>query len=420
VISRLEIGKLGSPKSVDMKLRVFLCLTILVIFGLLHYGCDEKDLCDPTPKFDIDIFVQNVHDAMNDPDNPVAGYQFVVNQNGNLYHDEAGGKSVYGSDDGGPIDMTVNTRMNVASVSKFIGTIALMQVLEKHNINSWAYVYFHLPQSWADQMHEEHYKANYSTSFTFEDMLRMDTGLRFGNATNWSPGPMPTTDDMLRALVQDADADRKNTYQNGNFTLIRVLIGELEYNLSPSAPDYNYQTAEAYFDYIKRNIFDKLNIDAPMTIQAINNYYSTNTFTRGHQYPFDESFRDGNNEVGWAATSNPENNGGSGGLVLSAMDLAKILAYFKHDNGTIISKEARERILKYDLGLWGTGSGDHGTYSSKGGTRGPETGNQRALRSMIMMFPNGVEAVLLVNSNKTNNGSTLRQAFDAAWVNPCN
>jgi len=390
--------------------------------GLLFFdtGCKEQDLCDPTPQFDIDVFVQKVNEKINDPLNPVAGYQFTVNQNGQLYHYESGGYARYSHDEGGAIKMKNTTRLNVASVSKFIGTIALMQVLEKHNINSWAYIKNYLPPTWQDAMHEEHFKANFATAIRFDDMLKMDTGIPFGPTSGYSPGPMPTTTQMLRAISQPADADRQFKYQNGNFTLIRVLIAELEYNLDETATDYNYQTAEAYFDYIQRNIFDKLDIDAPMTVQAVNAYYDSEEFCRGHQYPFDSTFRDGDNQVGWAATSNPENNGGSGGLVLSSMDLAKVLAYFIHDNSTITSKDARERILKYDLGLWGTKSGEHGKYSSKGGTRGPENGPQRAIRSMVMMFPDGVEAVLLVNSNKDDNGTLLRTAYDESWVNPCN
>jgi hypothetical protein len=46
------------------------------------------------------------------------------------------------------------------------------------------------------------------------------------------------------------------------------------------------------------------------------------------------------------------NSAGSAGLVLSAMDVAKVLAYFKHTDDIIISKEARERILDKQLSLW--------------------------------------------------------------------
>ena len=39
--------------------------------------------------------------------------------------------------------------------------------------------------------------------------------------------------------------------------------------------------------------------------------------------------------------------------------------------------------------------------------------------SMMMMFPNGVEAVVITNCYKQDNGAMLRKALDASWYNPC-
>ncbi|MFQ5448006.1 MAG: hypothetical protein ACE5FF_13850 [Saprospiraceae bacterium] len=155
-----------------------------------------------------------------------------------------------------------------------------------------------------------------------------------------------------------------------------------------------------------------------MSATDVNNYYFGN-FTRAHQWPFDDTFRGGNNNLGWGATSNPQNNGGSGGLVLSAMDLASVLAFFRHDpNNLIISPAQRDLILENELGLIESTTGENGRYQSKGGTRGP-SGNGRALRSRVIFYPNGVEAVLLSHSNITTMGTILRQSFDDAWVPGC-
>ncbi len=398
-------------------------LFLLAALFILASSCKKDDpeaLCDPAPKFNIDLFMDNVEAALtDDPYKAVAGYQLAVVQNGNLYDTLAGGMSIFESDPGGPVIMTPLTRLNVASVSKFIGTIALMQVLEKHGISVSENIREYLPARWKDALHEDYYGSGAPYPLTFERMLQMKTAIPFGdNDPTNSPGPMLTTDEMFRDIAEAAISTRYNTYQNGNFTLIRVLITELEYGLDASDPNYNFMTTEAYFDYIKREIYDKLAIDAPLSITAINNYYDNTNFTRAHQYPFYTFFRDDDDNIGWGATSDPLLNGGSGGLVLNSIDLAKVLAYFIHDDGTIISKEQRETILDKNLGLWGTGYGDHGKYSSKGGTRGPDD-DSRAIQSMVMMFPGGIQAVLLVNSNKDDLGATLRKAFDEAWVSPC-
>jgi len=388
----------------------------ILLFALLWTACEPDDpvICDPTPKFDIDVFVENVKAEMDD----VSGYALVVNQNGNFYAAEDSGSSIYAGDPGGEIEMTVDTRMNVASVSKFIGAIAMMQVLEKHNIGIEQPIHSYLPESWKSGVHADHFDAGSNYWVSFKNMMRMESGIQFA-AANWSPGPMPTTNTMRTALRSPADPARWGVYQNGNFTLIRVLIGEIEFNLDETDTNYDLNCANAYFDYIKANIFDKLLISPPLSITNVNNYYAGN-FTRGHQWPFNPVFQDGNNNVGWGATSNPQNNGGSGGLVLSAMDLAKVLAFFRHDDsGLIISEEQRNLIMEEELGLTESGNGTYGRYQSKGGTRGPENVTSRALRSRIMFLPGGVEAVLLSNCNITGLGTILQQAYDDAWVNPC-
>lgn len=389
----------------------------LVTLTLAAVGCSwdpSEQLCPGTAEFDIDLFVEYLEAGLGD----TAGYEIAVNRNGNLYLSEGKGSSIYPGDPGGAIAMQDTTRMNVASVSKFIGTIALMQVMEKHNIGIDEPIYDYLPARWQAAMHTDHYDIGSPYMVRFENMLRMETGIAFPG-TNWSPGIMPTTTEMLQGISQPAAPNRVGVYQNGNFTLIRVLIGELEYGLDDSATDYNEQTTDAYFDYIKKNIFDKLGIHPPMSADAVNDYYA-GTFTRAHQWPFDDTFKDGDGNVGWGATSDPTLNGGSGGLVLSSLDLAEVAAYFKHDeSGLIISAAQRDQILDNELGLIESTTGEHGRYQSKGGTRGPEAGTNRALRSRVMFFPNGVEAVVLTNSNITNLGTLLRTSFDDAWVSGC-
>jgi CubicO group peptidase (beta-lactamase class C family) len=395
----------------------FATIPLLFMFViLLHSGSCKKNeiLCDPVPKFNIDTFIANVEAGLTD----VAGYQFAVNRDGKLVYSSEAGFSIYAADPGGPVPMTVNTRMNVASVSKFIGTIALLQVLEKYNISIEQPIHSYLPATWKTITHTDHYEANSPYLVRFKNLLRMETGLDF-NGNIWSPGIMPDTREMLRALTKPAKPNRWGVYQNGNFTLIRVLIGELEFKLDETASNYDQLCTDKYFEYIKQNIFDKLNLSPPMSVASINNYFSGN-FTRGHQWPFDVTFRDNNNNLGWAATSDPTTNGGSGGLVLSSIDLAKVLAFFKHDEtGLIISKNQRELILQNELGLIESMTGSNGRYQSKGGTRGPENTNNRALRSRIIFYPDDIEVVLLINSNFTQMGSLLRDSYDNAFVNDC-
>ncbi|MCB9285098.1 MAG: serine hydrolase [Lewinellaceae bacterium] len=378
--------------------------------------CKKDNLCNPIPQFNIDRFVEEVHKRMNDDANPVSGYQFAVNQGGTLFHSEAGGVAVHAKDPNGPLAMTVNTRMNVASVSKFIGTMAMMKVMEDYAISVEFNVVDYLPQSWITQVHPDFTDVNSDAFLTFRRLLTMNTAIAFPG-TNPSPGIMPTESQMLSALATAPALNRIGMYQNGNFTLIRVLIGEIVYGLDETDANYATSCTDKYFEYIKTHIFDPLQIYPPMTAQSVNDYYNVTVYPLAYRYPFDATWTDpSSGTLGWVHTSDPYLNGGSGGLLLSSIDLAKVMAYFRHDsNETIISKIQRDKILEYELGLVDSVDGANGRYQAKGGTRGPEACCNRALRSYILFFPNGVEAVLLSNCNITTLRTILRDSFDAAW-----
>jgi hypothetical protein len=149
------------------------------------------------------------------------------------------------------------------------------------------------------------------------------------------------------------------------------------------------------------------------------NAHFTGTFTWAYQFPFDDTYKDARGRLGWPATTDPTLNGGSGGLILSATDLAAILAYFIHSDTEIISPAQRELMLELELGFIETISGVYGRYPSKGGTRGPDNKtDSRALRSRVVIYPNGVEAAVLTNSNHTGLAGLLEMAYDDAWVAP--
>lgn len=396
---------------------------ILLALSAFLISCDDSpnDVCNPVPQFDIDLFVEKVGEQLNDPAQPVSGYQFVVSRNGNLYHSEAGGVSVHENDPNGPIDMTVNTRMNVASVSKFIGAMALMKAMEDNNISLEFNIVNYLPDTWRSLVNQAHRDVDSDAYLTFRKLMRMETAINFPGS-NPPSGDMLTEAQMLQGLRNTPAMNRVGTYQNANFTLIRVLIGEIVYNLDETSTNYATECTDKYFEYLKENIFDPLEIYPPMSAQQINDYYDVTVYSLAYQWPFNANFQNATTGggPGWAHTSSPYRNGGSGGLVLSAMDIAKVMAFFRHDNNeTIISQTQRDKILESELGLTESSNGDHGLYPSKGGTRGPDNCCSRAIRSRIIFLPGGVEAVVLSNSNITTLGSMLRTAYDDSWVPGC-
>jgi CubicO group peptidase (beta-lactamase class C family) len=403
-----------------MRLLAKFTLTIATGVLITFAGCKEKDntqLNTGVATFQIDTFVAKISAVMNDPEMPVSGYQFLVSKNGNLYHQEAGGFMRHRLDRGGEIRVTTDSRFNVASVSKFVGAICIAQLAEKYNFSFDDGIVDYLPQSWQDTMHPAFKNPLSSQYITFRDLLRMRTSISFPGSTPPS-GDMLTEQQMKAGLANTPNPSLDSVYQNGNFTLIRVLVGEIEYKLDADDESYSSLCTEKYFEYLKNNIFDKVGINPPSSVGDILNYYSSGNNAYAYQFPFDSTFRDSDGLLGWNATSNPYRNGGSGGLVMNAQELGTILAYLLHDkNETLLSNERTEELINLRLGLLESPTGKYGVYPSKGGTRGPDD-NDRAIRSRIMIFPNNVEAVLLTNCDFQQIGSALWQNYDDSHVIP--
>lgn len=391
--------------------RWLLILAIAILFS--HCKKKNTQLCaNPIPVFSPEEFKEQIRSQLQEQS--IIGYQYAINVNGNLYFDTSAGLSRYATDPGGPLAINSATRFNVASISKFIGTIALLNALEDNNISIHDQMYKHLPPAWQSQVHHG------NKSLTFKDILTNNTGINFPGSIP-DPGDMQSEVQMLQGLRAIPNPFRKGVYQNGNFTLIRVLIGEIVYDLNDRASNYSTECTDKYFEYLNNQIFSKLNLNCPKSVNEVNAYYNTSTYPWAYQHPFDSTFTNPTDgSVGWGHSNSPNLNGGSAGLMLSALDISKIMAFFRHDKSElIISATQRANILEHELGLTESLTGAEGRYPSKGGTRGPDNCCDRAIRSRIMFYPNDVEAVILTNSNHTGLGTILWQAYDASWVDPC-
>ena len=355
------------------------------------------------PQFHLPTFVDNLEASLNGS----PGVAVVVIEGGNRADVREIGNATYAPDPEGDLPMTVDTELPVASVSKFVGAIALLNALDEAGIDVDDPIVDHLPPGWRDLVHDDHTEAGAFT-ITFAGLLRMETGLA------WPSAAMPTTNEMLATLRLPAIASLWGDYQNGNFALIRVLIGELAFGLDERDAGYNLDTAESYEAYIADRIFD------PLGISGVGHTKASGSVSRGYQNPLDLTFQDGNGFVGWDASDSWPNNPGSGGLYLSAMQLAEVLAYARHDTEeTILSADRQAELWDRGLGLTEPRIGDHGLYHSKAGMRGADS-NGRGYRSRIMIYPNDVEVVVLANSEVPGlgSGSLLVSAFDDAWLAP--
>ncbi|MEL6673273.1 MAG: serine hydrolase domain-containing protein [Bacteroidota bacterium] len=393
-------------------------LSLLCLFvGLASCDPNIPQLCDPTPQFDIEEFVNLMEQQLID--DGVTGYQLAVSQNGNLYDTLSGGFARH-EDNGGEILMNPETRLNVASVSKLMAAIALLKALEMKGLDPDDDMVSHLPESWKNAAHSKFRRQGSANLISFRELTQMRTGFRFSQDGIASTST-PSNDQLLQVLTYEPTA-KNAIYHNGNFCFIRVLIGEMIYNLDATATDYNETCTEKFLEFIDQNLYEYAHNDQlrpPNTLDAYDNFYNW-AHPWAYPYPFDP-----NNLNAWEADitrTKSIDNAGTSGMLLSAMDLASILAYTVHGkNGEILSASSQEALLEdgNDMGFFNSIEGEHGFYHVKGGTKGPQSSTGSALRSFVAVFPNGVEAVFITNCNYNQRDEVVVENFDKAWVNPC-
>ena len=419
------------------------CLILFTILISINFksqtnrGADTIILPPPLPEFNMDKFIQKIGAYFRDPDNPVAGYQFVVSRNGNLYYSESDGNAVYAVDNNGVnVPMTNSTRQNVSSVSKFLCTIVLANVLEENNIDWDEPVFPYLPTPWQIAMADQHKDISSPCYITFEKLIRHQTCLDYGGGVGAGSGSYPNNANMLLHLGPDSvNMGVIPNYKNGNFVLSRMLIAYI-IDDSPFDPFNPFgilsetESSSLYYDKLDELIFDPLGINAPVSNASLDNFYSNDQTPWAHQYPFDEDSLTCGGNLGWFAGSpSAPNNAGSSGMALSSLELAEILAFFKHDNsGTIISPAARDMILDNFYGMSvseeNTGSTSFGDFYYKPGTRGPGCPGsgpgsiRRATKSFIAIYPNGVELSMLTNCNVDFRSSMARE-WRNCWEIEC-
>jgi hypothetical protein len=135
------------------------------------------------------------------------------------------------------------------------------------------------------------------------------------------------------------------------------------------------------------------------------------------------------NTRGWEIGSRTGISGG-GGWYVSPANVAKFFAYLRFTND-ILSENMRltmdTNFLGWDQGTSTSSANAHGIYHTKNGALGnsnDESTNQ-GVRNVAMNFPNGVQAVIMINSRggdhdssfgSTNLEALVREAFDDSWV----
>lgn len=362
------------------------------------------------PAFDVNEFAARIVEKMDDE---ALGYSYVINHK--KQHAHSDGRGMARNDTDTYLAQSEYKRMNIASISKTITAVAVLQLLEMNGLSVHDPVGPWLPSDWTRS-----YGFDNPQTLSFYDLLTHRSGIKQTvQQINLFDEEFAALDlvtwNGLKAVVGygiDPYHHGDPLYTNVNYALFRVIIPALWEAAGQPVGDLDANSAAAFYQaYIAENIFLPIDIHQPSCAPPVGDDSQT------RYYNVFEPQGTGGVAGNWTLKC------GSGGWYLSAYELAAFMAYLRYSE-RILSPEMRELMDALMLG-WSESwsfSGDHGQYRAHAGALyfdAEDFPDRREMQGCIMKFPIQVEAVLLVNSSVESNKlpcTVLGEAFDAAWA----
>lgn len=294
------------------------------------------------------------------------GYSFAIAENGEII--TAGGfghaRGTWESTDPG-VAMTGSKRSHIASISKPITAVALMNLLESNmNVN--------LDTPFTDIIGDKFANIGAGVqNVTLRNLLQHRSGMQ-----EWgSCGPtFSTSMAQLVAMPLVGTPGVTSKYSNGNFCLLRMVIEDL--------------SGTNYVTYVRNTILAPMGISAMTCAPDASKptlYYKHNVVNQAGAF-WSDDYSDECSAYGWYA---------------SAADLARFLIGVRQN--TVLGATTTNTMLSNSLGWFGTNTVD-GTARGHNGAW--YTGDRRGYNGSILRLPNGMDAVLLINTNGILDDST--------------
>jgi len=276
------------------------------------YHPDSDIVCDSLGCISLSKFSANIASAL---DTKVVGYVFYV----------GGQKPTFGGQartaaDSPAAAMSFDLLTNVASISKTLTTVGVLQSLANHNLTIDDNISPYLYPDW-------NIGPNVDT-ITFRDLLTHTSGFR--NNCDGSN----TTYAVLKQQIADGVqlSNKRKSYNNCNFAIFRELLPFME-GSGPTGTDSQRADASAtfYINYMKQHVFEPVGVsDASCTPPG-----AGGAIFPILSYPFPTGSANGTDWGDWKLSC------GGGGWVLTAHDLMKVLDDLA--SGTVLLTSAQNR-----------------------------------------------------------------------------
>lgn len=314
------------------------------------------------------------------------------------------------------------TRGNVASVSKSITAIAVLQALETNGLTIEEPVAPYLPAGWTKGRGFRGGK-----SVTFRQLLTHTSGMgqRFASLqANGNHGPWGNDWDGLKYAVAkgvdqrftsaDKYAGGNYSYKNSNYALFRVIVPKL-WQMAQGGDGSGVRKANhgaLFMLYVGEHV---------MVPSGVAGASCTEPASGQHAYAYDWNDRTG---AGSAFNGTDQGCGAHAGWRLSAPQLARIAgrADCNSANNWPMAKKLLSpaacflrtvRKLGWDDSSNGSSSRTKNRYWHAGMLFSRSEKPRRAIQSCMMVFPNGISVGAIANSDSRDGQSICAKILDA-------
>lgn len=360
---------------------------------------------------DLDTLKTNLSHEFDDN---FVGYAFAIARNGAIRRAGAGGWARIPGDGRKP--MGTYTRQNVASVSKTISAIAVLQLLEANAMNINDPVAPFLPEDWP---RGPGFRVGEIDGITFGHLLAHTSGLNqrflqlerkgqhepWGN--DWDGLRFVVRKGVNKSLIGDY------SYKNANYALMRILVPKLWESALNTSWIINADNAGPLFMwYVGEHIFRPAGVTGASCKEPAGALHGAGYDVTNPQGP------------GALWNLDDVDCGGHAGWHLSARNLAKISLHANCANYPYLSED--ERLLSpascfirdyfrlgWDDGSNGTSDRHHDVYWHGGTLFTSKEQPHKALRSCVVKIPDGIDISAVVTSSSWDGQTPCSKILDA-------
>ncbi|WP_343704535.1 serine hydrolase domain-containing protein [Chitinophaga sp.] len=352
---------------------LFKCWLLALAVAITASSCVKDKAPMPTKVFNVAKFKALLKDGiMKAKATLPRGFSFVINQNGQWVDTCSYGYGYIKGDRVSP--MRPDLEVNIASVTKPLTAIAVLQLLQKQNVHLDSSIGKYLPV---------YFKATAEVkNITFRQLLAHKSGITSGSHEYV----------VMKDIVKQplAKPSKGYAYANMNYALFRVIIPylinrtaalQIEASLVPDdTASFELFMAKQYIKYMQENVFTPIGLNEVLCKPGpVTAHY----FNEGPKLSYVD-FGDWTEDCA------------GGGIHLSTMEMARVMAYLVYTEKLL--SNAQKKLMDDELLGWDQDDSWMTIAGPSYGKGGLLYWDDRGMQTLVVKYPSKVELALTVNS----------------------